>query len=47
MLIDDEHTSYGLKLSDDLELMFSKSCANMNTNKVFLRDNEPLSEPIL
>ena len=46
-MIEDEHTSYDLKLSDDLELMLSKSCANVTNNKMYLRDHEPLSEPIL
>ena len=46
-MIEDEHTSNDLKLSDDLELIFSKSCANVNTNTMCLRDNGPLSEPIL
>ena len=46
-MIVDENNSYDLKLSDDLDLMFSKSCANVNTNTMYLRDNGPLSEPIL
>ena len=46
-MIEDEHNSYDLKLSDDLDHMFSKSCANVKTNKFYLRENEPLSEPIL
>ena len=46
-MIEDENNSYDLKLSDDLEPMFSKSCANVNINTMHLRENEPLSEPIL